>query len=144
MLLEDGFEVRPGVAQNANSADKDGGAKVLMPKHDGYDNQSNEVWIKKKESMKAKAGKGKTKDQSEFKWRLLPKNQHDDDAFFYFEVTQPGRQNPRLVTHSKKSSGFELGGLDICHTLIATRKYTSGEKHDKIALWEIVKVEPIQ
>jgi hypothetical protein len=59
-------------------------------------------------------------------------------------VTQPGRQNPRLITHTKKSSGFELGGNDICHNLIVTRKYTSGEKHDKVALWEIVKVEPIQ
>ena len=138
--------MRPVISQqNANFCEIEEGNKVLMPKQDSYDNQSNEVWIKKKESMKSKnAGKNKTKDQSQFKWRLRPKNQHDDDAFFYFEVTQPGRQNPRLITHAKKSSGFELGGNDICHSMIVTRKYTSGEKHDKVALWEIVKVEPIQ
>jgi hypothetical protein len=63
MLLEDGFEVRPVISPNVNVSENEDGNKVLMPKQESYDNQSNEIWIKKKEAMKSKnAGTNKTKD----------------------------------------------------------------------------------
>lgn len=43
--------------------------------------------VKKKMWIQNKMfGKQKVKDQSEFKWKLVPRNSHDADSFFYLEV----------------------------------------------------------
>ena len=122
----------------------------LMLKSQKNANQSNSSNVSSS-SLNITPG-GPSKDTTRFRWKLVPKHLEDHEAVFFIELNQQARQNPRLMTNGKKSNIYrpESGSVAtraqtnacLCQKIIVNKKYSLGsEKHDRVALWEILKHE---